>query len=143
LNELVLLGKLIPQNLSIVLFSDTLHTGRALGFPDSEDGLPSSDVAMTLNNTKSLHVRADSTHVPSMLVDARKGYPIEVEVIFGEVVRMAKERGVSTPVGLLLVERTITNELFFLFQRVDMLYALLLVVQNQVLRKMQAGKPRM
>jgi len=34
-----------------------------------------------------------------MLLDAENGQPIEVEVILGEVVRMAKEQNVDIPVG--------------------------------------------
>jgi 2-dehydropantoate 2-reductase len=34
-----------------------------------------------------------------MLLDARLGHPIEVEVIVGEIVRMARERGMSIPVS--------------------------------------------
>jgi 2-dehydropantoate 2-reductase len=34
-----------------------------------------------------------------MLLDAQNGLPIEVEVILGEVVRMAKETGVDVPVS--------------------------------------------
>lgn len=37
-----------------------------------------------------------------MLLDARKGQPLEVEVILGEVVRMAKECNVKVPVSNLL-----------------------------------------
>ncbi|KIM41423.1 hypothetical protein M413DRAFT_27779 [Hebeloma cylindrosporum] len=94
---------------------------RALGFPDTEDGLPASTVISVLENTRQIHAKADSTHVPSMLLDAERGRPIEVEVILGEVVRMAKERGVDIP-------------------RVETLYALLLVVQNQILRKVETGE---
>lgn len=36
-----------------------------------------------------------------MLLDLEKGQPIEVEVIFGEVVRMARDRGVEMPVSLI------------------------------------------
>lgn len=72
--------------------------GRALGFPDSEDGLPSSLVDTTIENTKKIQSAPDMKHIPSMLLDAQKGLPIEVEVIVGEVVRMARERGVSVPV---------------------------------------------
>lgn len=74
-------------------------TGRALGFPDTEDGLPTSTVTNTLAMTMSIYAKADSTHVPSMLLDAERGQPIEVEVILGEVVRMAKERQVDMPVS--------------------------------------------
>jgi ketopantoate reductase len=39
-----------------------------------------------------------------MLLDVERGQPIEVEVIFGSVVRMAKERGIDMPVsGLILL----------------------------------------
>lgn len=74
------------------------NSGRALGFPDSEDGLPSSLVDDIVENTRRLHVSPQSTHKPSMLLDAEKGQAIEVEVIFGEVVRLARERSISTPV---------------------------------------------
>jgi 2-dehydropantoate 2-reductase len=74
--------------------------GRALGFPDSPDGLPSSVVDGAIDGTRKIHARPDSTHVPSMLLDAQKGLPIEVEVILGEVVRMAKAHNVPLPVGL-------------------------------------------
>ena len=47
-----------------------------------------------------IYAKADSTHAPSMLLDAEKGQPIEVEVILGEVVRMAKERHVDVPVSI-------------------------------------------
>ncbi|PPQ77923.1 hypothetical protein CVT25_015398 [Psilocybe cyanescens] len=97
--------------------------GRALGYPDTEDGLPSSVVDSVFEGTWKIHTRADSTHVPSMLLDTEKGFPIEVEVIVGEVVRMAKERNLQLP-------------------RIETLYALLLVVQNQILRKMEEAKGR-
>lgn len=69
-----------------------------MGYPDSEDGLPASHVTETLTRTRALHDNPDSTHKPSMLLDAEKEQPIEVEVIFGEVVRMARERNVDIPV---------------------------------------------
>lgn len=37
-------------------------------------------------------------HIPSMMLDAQRGQPIEVEVIIGEVVRMARSVGVDIPV---------------------------------------------
>ncbi|KAG6865175.1 hypothetical protein C0991_004723 [Blastosporella zonata] len=60
------------------------------------------------------------SHKPSMLLDAEKGQAIEVEAILGAVVRLAQERGVAVP-------------------RVEMLYALLLVVQNQLLAKLESS----
>ncbi|KII92998.1 hypothetical protein PLICRDRAFT_35165 [Plicaturopsis crispa FD-325 SS-3] len=95
-----------------------LALGRAVGFPDSPDGFPSSIVESTMVKSRELHAAPESTHVPSMLLDVRKGRPIEVEVIVGEVVRLAKEKGVAVP-------------------RIEMVYALLLVVQNQTLRKLE------
>ena len=73
-----------------------------------------------------------------MLVDLDNGRPIEVEVILGEVVRMARARGVDVPVSLCVVcvrareGRRMADELSC--QRVEMLYAMLLVVQNQLLQ---------
>jgi len=92
-----------------------------MGFNDSPDGIPSSIASATLDDTAALHVLPSSFHTPSMLLDAQRGRPIEVEVILGEVVRMAKEKGVSVP-------------------RIEMLYALLVVIQNQILRKLEAAK---
>ena len=97
------------------------QTGRALGFPDSEDGLPSAHVQQTIENTRKLHMSPQSVHKPSMLLDAQRGQPIEVEVIFGNVVRLARRYGVETP-------------------RIDVLYALLLVIQNQMLQKYEAER---
>lgn len=53
-----------------------------------------------LENTRNIHAKPDSNHVPSMLLDVERGQPIEVEVILGEVVRMAKERNVDIPVSI-------------------------------------------
>ncbi|KII92999.1 hypothetical protein PLICRDRAFT_376006 [Plicaturopsis crispa FD-325 SS-3] len=103
------------------ILGEFLAVGRAVGFPDSPDGLPFSLIDSTIAMTRKLHELPESTHVPSMLLDMRKGRPIEVEVIVGEVVRLAKEQGVAVP-------------------RIEMLYALLLVVQNQTLRKLESTK---
>jgi 2-dehydropantoate 2-reductase len=73
-----------------------------MGFPDSPDGIPSSVVDSTLNDTVALHEVPTSAHSPSMLLDAENGRPIEVEVIVGEVIRMAKAKGVSIPVSFIL-----------------------------------------
>jgi 2-dehydropantoate 2-reductase len=73
-------------------------SARALGYPDTDAGIPSSIVDEIMENTRKLHVVPESSHKPSMLLDAEKGQPIEVEVIVGEVVRMARERGVDVPV---------------------------------------------
>lgn len=71
-----------------------------MGIPDSDDGIPYSFIDFTMQDTLETHEKATSTHKPSMLLDAEKGRPIEVEAIVGEVVRMAKTRGVDVPVSL-------------------------------------------
>lgn len=52
-----------------------------------------------IENTRKLHVGPDSFHKPSMMIDAERNQPLEVEVIFGAIVRLAQERGVSLPVS--------------------------------------------
>ncbi|KAJ8700769.1 hypothetical protein PTI98_003761 [Pleurotus ostreatus] len=101
------------------IMKEVLALGHAMGFPDSPDGLPSSTVETIFENTAGLHRFPDSSHVPSMLLDARRSQPMEVEVIVGEVVRMGKKYKVDMP-------------------HIDMLYALLLVKQNQILGRIAA-----
>jgi len=87
-------------------------------FPESEDG-PGLDPAVvenTLRNTARIHADPSASHRASTLVDVESGRPTEVEVILGELVRMGRARGVVMP-------------------RVETLYALLLIVQNQLLRR--------
>ncbi|KIM92351.1 hypothetical protein PILCRDRAFT_120332 [Piloderma croceum F 1598] len=103
------------------ILEEALTLARAMGFPDSPDGVPSSAVDHTLQDTAALHTVPNSFHTPSMLLDAKNGRPIEVEVILGEVVRMARRNGVPVP-------------------RIEMMYALLVVVQNQILRKLEAAR---
>ncbi|KAK2460801.1 hypothetical protein APHAL10511_007271 [Amanita phalloides] len=98
------------------LLLEMLALGRAIGIPDSEEGVPSTHVDAVLKFTMDLHTRADSFHKPSMLLDMERNLPLEVEVILGEVVHLAKQHKVDVP-------------------RIEMLYSLLLVVQNQLLQK--------
>ncbi|EGO01027.1 hypothetical protein SERLA73DRAFT_105546 [Serpula lacrymans var. lacrymans S7.3] len=98
---------------------ELLALGRAVGFTDAPGGLPSTLVDTTIENTRKQHVDPEHKYLPSMLLDVEKGLPIEVEVIFGEVVRMARERNVDVP-------------------RIETLYALLTIVQNQILRKRES-----
>jgi len=95
--------------------------GRAIGYPDTAEGIPYSAIDVVLNGMIEGHAKPENNHTPSMLVDLEQGRPIEVEVIVGEVVRMARERKVEVP-------------------HVEMLYALLLVVQNQLLRQLETSK---
>lgn len=70
-----------------------------MGFPDTPNGLPTSTVDAVLESTRKLHMTPESSHKPSMLLDAEKDQPIEVEVIFGEVVRLARDFNVEIPVS--------------------------------------------
>ncbi|KAJ3880765.1 ketopantoate reductase PanE/ApbA-domain-containing protein [Lentinula edodes] len=118
----------IPALRAMLLEVEAL--ARALEFPDTKDGFPSSLVDETIANQKRMHEDPRNTHVPSMLLDARKGQPIEVEVIVGSIVIMARERGVPVPVSPDLAKSaTLLNRP----QRIETLYALLLVIQNQAL----------
>ncbi|KAI0324211.1 6-phosphogluconate dehydrogenase C-terminal domain-like protein [Cubamyces sp. BRFM 1775] len=107
--------------------TEVYELGRTLFPPDEARGVPGLDpdvVQKTLANTARLHARPDSVHVPSMLVDVQQGRPMEVEHVVGEVVRMGRRAGVNLP-------------------RMETLYALLLVMQNQFLRKQQEGKAQL
>ncbi|KAJ3937434.1 MAG: ketopantoate reductase PanE/ApbA C terminal-domain-containing protein [Lentinula lateritia] len=103
------------------ILDECVRLGRAMGFPDSEDGLPSSIVENSMKTSEKNYSGPDSNHNPSTLLDIEKGAPIEVEVIWGETVRLAKERDVEVP-------------------RIEMAYAMLLLVQNQILRQINSSK---
>ncbi|KAH9893648.1 6-phosphogluconate dehydrogenase C-terminal domain-like protein [Cubamyces lactineus] len=114
---------------TIPFLHDTLTEMYELGktlFPPAGDvpGLDPDVVQKALANTARLHARPDSVHVPSMLVDVQQQRPMEVEHVVGEVVRMGRKAGVSLP-------------------RMETLYALLLVMQNQFLRKQQEGRAQL
>ena len=76
-----------------------LASGRAIGFPDTPDSLPASAGADTIERTRKPLLDPKSFHKPSMMLDMEQNRPIEVEVIIGEVVRMAKARDVAIPVS--------------------------------------------
>ncbi|KIK94442.1 hypothetical protein PAXRUDRAFT_33503 [Paxillus rubicundulus Ve08.2h10] len=88
-----------------------LGQGRAMGFPEEEDGAPSRLAADAVSNTAALRHNPAIVHLPGVL-HYRNANTIEVEAILGEVVRMARERNVP----------------------ISTLYALLIVMQNQILR---------
>lgn len=87
-----------------------------MGWPDEEGGLPSHLAAGTISRTAALHTSPEANHLPSMLLDYRNASPIEVEVIFGEIVRMARERNVPVPVSF--NQRTLSS-----FRWIDALLA--------------------
>ncbi|KAI0652932.1 6-phosphogluconate dehydrogenase C-terminal domain-like protein [Cubamyces menziesii] len=107
--------------------TEVYELGRTLFPPDDARGIPGLDpdvVQKTLANTSRLHAKPDSVHVPSMLVDVQQERPMEVEHVVGEVVRMGRRASVSLP-------------------RMETLYALLLVMQNQFLRKQQEARAQL
>jgi ketopantoate reductase len=88
------------------------HAGRAIGWPDkpeSEGGLPSSKADEILEWERTFASRPGNWHRTSMLADIEAGEcgggprPIEVEVIFGEPVRLARKYGVVVPVSVFLL----------------------------------------
>ncbi|KAJ4488322.1 ketopantoate reductase PanE/ApbA-domain-containing protein [Lentinula aciculospora] len=105
------------------ILNECVHLGRAMGFPDSEDGLPWGIVEHSMKTSEKNYSGPDANHNPSTLLDIEKGTPIEVEVIWGEAVRLAKERNIEVP-------------------RIEMAYAMLLLVQNQILRRIKLSKKK-
>ncbi|KAI5826585.1 6-phosphogluconate dehydrogenase C-terminal domain-like protein [Schizophyllum commune Tattone D] len=99
------------------VLDEMVTLGHTLGFtPDSVDGLPATWAADALEMTRKGQSTPQAAHRPSTMVDIEHGDPIEVEVIWGEVIRLAKERGVPMP-------------------RTETIYGLLLIIQNQILRE--------
>ncbi|KAL1680070.1 hypothetical protein EV122DRAFT_208671 [Schizophyllum commune] len=101
------------------LLHELIKFARVLGFPDGPDGIPSSMVEEAMQSTREAHATPEAAHIPSTLLDIEKGRPIEVEVIWGELIRTAKARGIDMP-------------------RAETIYSMLLVVQNQLLRERSA-----
>ncbi|KAL5504887.1 hypothetical protein ACEPAH_7550 [Sanghuangporus vaninii] len=101
----------VPVIRAIML--ENLAVGRAMGL--DEDAVPSSVIDDTIKSTGNFHRKPDSKHKASMLLDCETGRPMEIEVIVGEVLRKAKELGVETP-------------------RIESLYALLVIIQGQLLK---------
>ena len=75
---------------------ELLAVVRAIGF--DEEAIPSSTVERCIESSRSYHIRKETKHKASMLVDLENGRPLELEVIIGEVVRKARELNVETPV---------------------------------------------
>lgn len=82
-----------------------IETARALDFSDPPFDKPDSIVDSILNKTRELHEKADNIHTPSMLLDVQNGRPFEVEVIVGEVVRMAQARKIEIPVSVIFLSK--------------------------------------
>ena len=85
------------------VLDEMVTLGHTLGFtPDSVDGLPATWAADALEMTRKGQSTPQAAHRPSTMVDIEHGDPIEVEVIWGEVIRLAKERGVPMPVSAIV-----------------------------------------
>jgi len=96
---------------------EAVRVGHALGWADdAERGLSAQTVDDLLAGVAAVQRRSSTEWRASMLIDVQEDRPIEVEVIFGAVFRLARKHGVETP-------------------RVDLMYAMLLVVQNRMLQK--------
>ncbi|CAL1709621.1 unnamed protein product [Somion occarium] len=103
-------------------FAEVAAVGNAL-FPPTAEG-PVFGKKTALNVLKSIAdiaSKATSTERLSMHVDVEMGRPTELEVIVGEVVHAGRKLGVSTP-------------------RLETLYALMAVVQTQLLRARENHK---
>ncbi|KAG6856711.1 hypothetical protein H0H87_001500 [Tephrocybe sp. NHM501043] len=90
------------KDYTIPVISATLRElvmlARALGYPDSKDGIPSTLPDEVIEHMRQLHIAPNNSHKTSMLLDVEKGQAIEVEAILGSVVRLAHDRGVPVPV---------------------------------------------
>lgn len=89
---------------TIPFFHDALDELRQLGvllFPegDGDPGLDSFLVMNMLRPTAEMWGSGMMSHRVSMLVDVENGRPTEVEVILGEVVRMARRKNLLMPVS--------------------------------------------
>ena len=94
IQELITLGMVLrPTEIYHSLLFQIIPLGRALGFPDS-----TTDV---FEYTRVIYAKPNSMHTPSMMLDAQRGKPFEVEVIIGEVMRMARSVGIEIPVSTL------------------------------------------
>ncbi|KAL4246194.1 hypothetical protein ABKN59_009275 [Abortiporus biennis] len=98
-------------------FMEVVNLGQAR-FPQSEEEkepvMDSSFAIHALEKNSGVFSKLTSKEKHSMLLDCEKDRPMEVEVIVGEVVRMGKELNVPMP-------------------RMEAIYALLLVIQMQLL----------
>ncbi|KZT00182.1 6-phosphogluconate dehydrogenase C-terminal domain-like protein [Laetiporus sulphureus 93-53] len=98
---------------------DCITEIHALGttlFPERDAGpaINPNLAADVLAFTSDMYGGGHYAHRPSTLVDVEVGRPTEVEVILGELVRMARREGVAVP-------------------RLESVYALMLIIQNQLL----------
>ncbi|KAL1743739.1 hypothetical protein HDZ31DRAFT_83189 [Schizophyllum fasciatum] len=98
------------------LMKELMDFARALGLTDGADGIPPDTGEEIMQLVKVNHSVPTATHKLSTLLDIEKGYPIEVEVIWGELIRTARARGINMP-------------------RTETVYSMLLVVQNQIFRE--------
>ncbi|KZV93317.1 6-phosphogluconate dehydrogenase C-terminal domain-like protein [Exidia glandulosa HHB12029] len=96
------------------MFHEVVAVGRALGY--DETVIPTSAIDASIAETVFLNKRPGSRHKPSMLLDLELHQPLELDVILGDLIRRARILSVDIP-------------------RIETLYALLSVVQTQLISK--------
>ncbi|KAJ2922390.1 hypothetical protein H1R20_g14704, partial [Candolleomyces eurysporus] len=69
------------------VMTELLTLGRALGYPDNENGLPSALPDLVIEGTRKTHAQPNNSHKPSMMLDAERGQPLEVEVFSYSIFR--------------------------------------------------------
>ncbi|KIP05632.1 hypothetical protein PHLGIDRAFT_30837 [Phlebiopsis gigantea 11061_1 CR5-6] len=111
---------------TIPLIYDALTEMYNLGvalFPATENdpGLDPNSAINLLKSTSEHNGQTESNHKASMLVDLEHGRPMELDVVVGEVVRLGRKNGISMP-------------------RIETLYALLLIIQDQLLRSYRSRR---
>jgi len=96
------------------LFDEILAVGRGLGY--KEEFLGTTD--QMLEAARKFCTGPGSSHKPSTLVDVENWKPFELEPILGEVVHSGLRLGIAIP-------------------RLQAIYAMLFVIQNQCLNKVK------
>lgn len=77
------------------LVKELMAVGRAAGYDES---LLPDDAGEALMQRSIMLGKAGAQHMPSITLDVLNGKPFELEVILGEVVRLARAHNVDIPV---------------------------------------------
>ncbi|KIY70722.1 6-phosphogluconate dehydrogenase C-terminal domain-like protein [Cylindrobasidium torrendii FP15055 ss-10] len=98
------------------IFEDCVRIGHAMGIPDSFECFRPGAGRALVEMMRKMFTCPDASTKPSTLIDLEKGAPMEIEPVWGSVVRLAKRLEVAAP-------------------HVKMMYSIMLVKQNQIMRK--------
>lgn len=123
------------------LLQEARNVGNAI-FPPTEDGpvYTEKNIEGILQRTSFIASKPTSTERPSIFVDVESERPMEVEVLVGELVRIGRRLNVPIPVCLyitLFLAKTLAD---YSLQRLEAIYAMLIVTQNELLRKSVSSK---